>query len=277
MLSCLAVLAACSKEDASPVDPGWTNPGESKKNQLTVMSYNIRHCAPYYGTSETTTANVNNVAEVLKKIKPDVVFLQEVDKNTTRSLGIDQAKKLAELSGYPYYQFFKMMDYQGGEYGLAILSTLQMKEAETHTLPSEIDGQVITGNNAMGTAKITFNSTDIYLAVVHLSVNQSDRDKQLPYILDKIIAKKNGVVLFAGDFNAIPSNGTIATLDAAGFIRTNTDPAKFTIPSNAPNRELDYISYKPAERFSVESHTVWTGISASDHLPIVSILKLLNP
>ncbi len=273
----LAILLGCSKDYSSPIDPGWEAPGDGKKSQLTVMSYNIRHCAPYYGTSENTTANVNNVAEVIKKIKPDVVFLQEVDKNTTRSLGIDQAKKLAEFGGYPYYQFFKIMDYQGGEFGLAILSALELKEAETHAMPSEIDGQIITSNNALGTAKITFNSIDINLAVVHLSVNQTESEKQLPYILEKILANKNGPALLAGDFNSTPFSSTIKKMDAGGYTRTNTDPTKFSIPSNSPNRELDYISFKPKERFTVESHTVLTGISASDHLPIVSILNVLKP
>lgn len=277
VLSALIHLTGCSGSDSSPIDPGWTAPDDGKQQQLVVMSYNIRHCAPYYGTSENTTANVNNVAEVLKNIKPDIVFMQEVDKNTTRSLGIDQTQKLAKLAEYPYYQFYKMQDYQGGEYGIAILSALRLKDVQTHTIPSEIEGQKITGNNILGTAKIEFNGVNIYLANTHLSVYQNDRDKQLPYMLEEILSKQTIPVLFAGDFNATPSNLTIQQLDDAGYIRTNTDPKKFTIPSNAPNRELDYIAYKPAKTFEVISHTVPIGISASDHLPIISILNVLKP
>lgn len=277
ILYVLALLAGCSSSDSSPIDPGWTNPDDGKDKQLVVMSYNIRHCAPYYGTSENTTANVNNVADVLKKTKPDIVFLQEVDKNTTRSLGIDQTQKLAELAGYPYYQFYKMQDYQGGEYGIAILSALRLKDIRNHAIPSEIEGQVIESNNVLGTAKIEFNGLDICLANTHLSVYQTDRDKQLPYMLDEILAKQTCPILFAGDFNAIPSNLTIRQLGDAGYLRTNTDPKKFTIPSNAPNRELDYITYKPAKNFEIVSHTVQTGISASDHLPIISVLTILKP
>lgn len=277
ILYILVLLTGCSSSNSSPIDPGWTNPADGKEKQLVVMSYNIRHCAPYYGTSENTAANVNNVAEVLKKFKPDVVFMQEVDKNTTRSLGIDQAKKLAELVGYPFYQFYKMQDYQGGEYGIAILSALQLKDVKNHVIPSDVEGTAITGNNILGTAKIEFNGVDICLANTHLSVYQADRDKQLPYMLNEILSKQTGPVLFAGDFNATPSNLTIQQLDNAGYFRTNTDPKKFTIPSNAPNRELDYISYKPAKNFEVISHTVQTGISASDHLPILSVLNILKP
>ena len=101
VISISAVFIGCSKANEPQGDAGWGNNTELKEN-LVVMSYNIKHCAPYYGTSgEVTTADVNNVANVIKAKKPDVVLLQEVDYKTTRSLGLDQTKELAELAGYP--------------------------------------------------------------------------------------------------------------------------------------------------------------------------------
>lgn len=268
--------SGCGQNDEPEPNPDWGTGGNTK-SKLTVMSYNIRHCAPYYGTSETTVADVNNVAEVIKKIKPDVILLQEVDQCTKRSLGLDQAKELAKLAGYPYHYFFKQKDLETGSYGAAILSSFYMSEVENHALPKVIDGLTITGSNILGTAKIKFNETDIYLAVTHLSVTQAEKDRQFPIILKELSLKKESPVIVAGDFNSKPDNSIIKKLDEAGFIRTNTDPMKFTIPSNAPNRELDYIAYKPQKLFSVISHTVFTGISASDHLPIVSVLNVLKP
>ena len=87
MMSISAVFMGCSKANEPQGDAGWGGNTEPKEN-LVVMSYNIKHCAPYYGVSgETTTADVNNVANVIKSKKPDVVLLQEVDYKTTRSLG----------------------------------------------------------------------------------------------------------------------------------------------------------------------------------------------
>lgn len=87
MMSICAVFMGCSKANEPQGDAGWGGNTEPKEN-LVVMSYNIKHCAPYYGVSgETTTADVNNVANVIKSKKPDVVLLQEVDYKTTRSLG----------------------------------------------------------------------------------------------------------------------------------------------------------------------------------------------
>ena len=89
MMSISAVFMGCSKANEPQGDAGWGGNTEPKEN-LVVMSYNIKHCAPYYGVSgETTTADVNNVANVIKSKKPDVVLLQEVDYKTTRSLGVD--------------------------------------------------------------------------------------------------------------------------------------------------------------------------------------------
>ena len=84
MMSISAVFMGCSKANEPQGDAGWGGNTEPKEN-LVVMSYNIKHCAPYYGVSgETTTADVNNVANVIKSKKPDVVLLQEVDYKTTR-------------------------------------------------------------------------------------------------------------------------------------------------------------------------------------------------
>ena len=72
MMSICAVFMGCSKANEPQGDAGWGGNTEPKEN-LVVMSYNIKHCAPYYGVSgETTTADVNNVANVIKSKKPDV-------------------------------------------------------------------------------------------------------------------------------------------------------------------------------------------------------------
>lgn len=152
-----------------------------------------------------------------------------------------------------------------------------MSEIVNHDLPKEIDGLTITGSNVLGTAKIKFNGIDVYLAVTHLSVTQAERDRQFPVMMEELSSKSDFPIILGGDFNSKPDNSIIDKLEAAGFVRTNTDPKNFTIPSNAPNREIDYIAYRPLEYFNVVSHTVVTGVNASDHLPIISVLKISKP
>lgn len=268
----LLVLPGCSKESGGePAAPG----GIVVSDRITVMSYNTRHCAPYYGVSgEETVPSVDGIANAIKSRMPDVVLLQEIDSCTTRSLGVDQAKEIAARAKYPYYHFFKIMDYRDGKYGLAMLSKKPFKETRNYPFPDEIEGQQMANANTVGTAVINFDGTDISFVVVHLSTVQSERDLQLSYAIEHILKPIKRPIVLGGDFNATPSNSTIAILDAAGFIRTNTDPTKFTIPSNNPNRELDYIAYYPDDRFRVVSHTVLTGLNASDHLPVISVLEI---
>ena len=115
------------------------------------------------------------------------------------------------------------------------------------------------------------------MAVIHLSVTQSERDRQFPIMMEALDSKQDIPVILGGDFNSKPDNSIIGKLEAAGFIRTNKDPQNFTIPSNAPNREIDYIAYRPQNGVEVVSHTVITGVNASDHLPIISVLNILEP
>lgn len=268
-------LSGCSKASTdfnTSGDDGWDY--QKNKNNLTVMSYNIRHCSPYLGSGVPSPAEVGNVAKVLKDKNADVVLLQEVDSMTTRALNIDQTKELAKRAGYKYHKFFKQKDYQGGAYGAAILSKYEMKNIINHPLPKMIDGQTIKGSNILGSAKIVFAGKDIYIATMHLSVTESERLKQFPKYLECLEPFAHKLIIIGGDFNSRPTDASITMLETNGFTRTNKDPNKFTIPSDKPNRELDYIAYKPSTAVEVVSHTVFTGINASDHLPIVSVLKI---
>lgn len=89
--------------------------GESQQKQPTLrfVSYNIQH-----GEGMDGKINLKRIAEVIAKEKPDLVALQEVDKNCTRSGKRDIAKELGELLNMEF-RFGKSMSFQGGEYGNA--------------------------------------------------------------------------------------------------------------------------------------------------------------
>ena len=99
------------------------------EKSLNVISYNIRH-----GAGMDKLVNIERTANVLQKLKPDLIALQEVDKNCTLSQNIDIAKELGKKLGM-HHHFEKFMDYQGGEYGMAILSRFPIEKAIRHQLP----------------------------------------------------------------------------------------------------------------------------------------------
>src|SRR5207237_2406293 len=97
--------------------------------RLTVMTYNLHHCE---GIDKNL--DVERIARVIVSVKPDLVALQEVDRNTNRTGHVDQAALLAKLTKMHGF-FGKAMDYDGGEYGDAVLSRFDVKDSRIVALP----------------------------------------------------------------------------------------------------------------------------------------------
>src|SRR5688500_10783479 len=83
---------------------------------LRVMVYNI-----HAGKDAKGADNLERVAALVKTSEADIVLVQEVDRGTRRSGGVDQLATLMRLTGM-HGVFGKSLDYQGGLYGIAILS-----------------------------------------------------------------------------------------------------------------------------------------------------------
>ena len=261
----LFVAFACKETFSDIKDPGWEQPDNT--NTITVMSYNVKYCSPL----NSSTPNVNLVAEIINRVKPDIVFLQEIDKNTTRSGKVDQLALLAQKTNMPYTHFGKSIDYQGGQSGIGILSRYTLSDPQVFKLPRVELGEQYVSYRILMRAIITVNETKITIANTHLELTQENRDLQVPEA-NKILAASNHPTIFGGDFNATPQNFTMATLFGYGFKKTCTTNCN-SIPADSPNREIDFIIYRPEAKFRVISHNVLSD-QASDHLPIVSVLEI---
>src|SRR5690606_32249863 len=105
--------------------------GSIKKRTLKVLTYNIHHAAP---PSRSQAIDLDAIAAVINEQNPDLVALQEVDAHTGRSGPFNQAEELGRKSGMTAH-FFKSINYDGGEYGLAILSRLPVVDVNLYPLP----------------------------------------------------------------------------------------------------------------------------------------------
>ena len=65
------------------------------------------------------------IAKVINDQKPDLVGLQEVDRGVERTQHIDEIADLAKLTKMDYAFAFNL-PYQGGQYGVAILSRFRI-------------------------------------------------------------------------------------------------------------------------------------------------------
>src|SRR5258706_40384 len=85
---------------------------------LRVMTYNI-----HVGVGMDKKLDLARIAAVINAQHPDLVGLQEVDHGVTRTQRIDEIAELAKLTRMDYAFAFNLR-YQGGQYGVAILSRL---------------------------------------------------------------------------------------------------------------------------------------------------------
>jgi endonuclease/exonuclease/phosphatase family metal-dependent hydrolase len=241
---------------------------QTNKQALNILCYNIHHALP---PSKKDSIDLDAIARVINNAKPDLVALQEVDVHTKRSGGVDEASELGRKTGLQAY-FFKAIDYDGGEYGVAILSRFPVKDQQRYPLPTK---EGTKGEpRILATAVVTLpGKKEIVFACTHLDAQRDsvNRELQIHAITETLKASKRPVII-AGDFNARPGSGVVRTLDAH-FKRTCSS-CDFTIPSDVPKATIDFIAFAPEKKFSVKKHEVIQERYASDHLPVFVELEI---
>jgi endonuclease/exonuclease/phosphatase family metal-dependent hydrolase len=257
-----AVFFACSpkiKYTAIPAEP---------LKELRVLTYNIHHCNP---PSKEGLIDLDTIARVIAKQNPDLVALQEVDVRTQRSGNINQAAELAAKLKMNVY-FGKAIDHDGGEYGVAILSKYPLSDTITHKLPNDGSAQAEPRVAALATVTLPGNKK-IRFGSTHLDAQKADASRLLQVAEINLLAgSENLPFIIAGDLNAHPATKVIRDFDEAFFRSCGDCP--YTIPQDKPKQAIDYIAYKKGNRFQIINHEVIPERYASDHLPVLAVLKL---
>src|SRR5918993_3153708 len=169
----IMVTASCSPK-LNNNTPGTETGGIALPESLKILSYNIHHCNP---PSAGTLIDVDTIAGVIRKLSPDLVALQEVDVKTKRSGGIDQAQLLAEKTGMKSY-FFKAIDHDGGEYGVAILTKLTVSNFKQYKLPTVAESKGEPRILATVTLKGK-NGEELVFACTHLDAQSNPQNRLL--------------------------------------------------------------------------------------------------
>lgn len=257
----LSLLTACSRK-TTPV-------GATAGNIIKVMTYNVHHCNP---PAKPGIIDVDAIAAVIKKQNADVVALQEIDINTGRSGKINEAEQLAEKSGYKFFFFAKAIDFDGGEYGIAILSKHDLSGTKAYPLPLDesIDGE----RRVLATGTITLpNGKSFRFGSTHLDAGRRDASRLLQIKEIGRIAKETSLpFIVAGDFNSTEESNVIKILDE-NFMRTCHD-CEPTFHEDNETGAIDFIAFKPKDNFTVLSHSVVPEKKASDHMPVVAVFQL---
>jgi endonuclease/exonuclease/phosphatase family metal-dependent hydrolase len=243
--------------------------------RVVALSYNIHH-----GEGMDGKIDLERLAAVIRSVSPDVVALQEVDRKTKRSGGVDQAEELARLTGMRMV-YGRTMDYQGGEYGNAVLTRLPVKASANHALPftkgREPRAVLKVELAATPTSAEQASSLFSFLAThFDFSKDSTDRSSATSEIGRLAGAEPNRPALLAGDLNSTPGSPTLKALGALWKV-AGEGRELFTTPVARPRNQIDFILYRPADRWRVVEVRVLDEAIASDHRPILAVLELLSP
>jgi endonuclease/exonuclease/phosphatase family metal-dependent hydrolase len=245
--------------------------------RLRVLTYNIHH-----GEGTDGRIDLPRIAAVIRDAQPDLVALQEVDVKTRRSGGVDQAAEIGRLTGL-HVEFGKARDYQGGDYGQAVLSRYRMGPVRVHVLPGDPASEQRIAVEATVTPSDDGPAVRFVGTHLHHLPPEANRLRQAAE-LNRLFAGEGDATptLLAGDFNAEPSSETMRVvtgrwLDTA---RSSQDlgPRQFTYPANEPRKRIDYILLRPPlGGWRVVDTRVIPETVASDHSPVLAVVEWVPP
>lgn len=270
LVICLA--ATGCRQNASDgnavMKPSSAGTVETGPDTLKVMTYNLR-----FGE----LASMSDFADFINAESPDIVALQECDWATYRERapkqhGVKFINELAYRTGM-FGLYGKSIDYKGGYYGIGLLSRYPIVKSERIRLPNicDADGKPTAEPRVMLLAEIELPSgRHVTCVSTHLEVSSSEiRVVQAEFINERM--EDVAPALLAGDFNSAPDTPEIAEICSEWKNLTGPD---FTISSTKPVKKIDYIFGRPKDKVEMVSTKTVSGVTLSDHLPIVSTVVL---
>ncbi len=240
---------------------------------IRVLCYNI-----HYGQGTDGKYDVERLANVINRSRPDLVALQEVDVGVKRSGRVHQARRLAELTGMAV-RFGPTQHYEGGLFGNAVLTRYEILDVLIHPLPYTEStpqrstyprGAIVVTVRTSGGQRLRFIST-------HFQHNVPEDRVAEAKAINRLFAKDKDSTptILCGDMNATPQAEPIKILlqEWTGAIE---EPPAPSAPATAPRSRIDYIFFRSADRFRLVSTKVIDEPVASDHRPVFAELEFLN-
>jgi len=210
---------------------------------------------------------LDRTIDVIERENPDLVCLQEVDRNVRRSRRHDQPAMLAEyFNAHPFFQL--NVHLQQGGYGNLILS--RWKIVRKHRISIRFNARKARGALV---AVIKTPEGNLHLVNTHLGLAAAERAWQVHHLVHHRLFRESGELptVIAGDFNDWRNLLAAGDLVEQGFHPVTSPPSRyFTFPAYLPVGALDkaFVRGDVVIRKVRVVHTLLTR-SASDHLPLV--------
>jgi endonuclease/exonuclease/phosphatase family metal-dependent hydrolase len=262
--ACIAAFAALSLAAACARPPPRVASAGIAVDTVRLLAYNIHH-----GEGMDDAVDLKRIAAQIRDIDPDLVALQEVDSATARTGRVDQAAELGRLTRLQPV-FGRFIAYQGGAYGMALLSRWPVVTSENVVLPD--------GEEPRTALSATLRSPDtgqqVRFVGIHFYRSGEERLAQSTR-LQRHLRGHDLPTILAGDFNSRPDSRVMSQL-AENWLVVPKGEDHYSFPSYAPDEEIDFILLRPAGAFRVIDQRLLDEPIASDHRPLVADVILLR-
>ncbi len=240
-----------------------------------MLVYNI-----HAGKDAKGIDNLVTVAEIIRATRADIALLQEVDRGTTRSGKVDQPRVLSSLTGF-HSAFGMTLDYQGGDYGIAVLSRWPISSDTLFGLPVDPPQERAGGSREpRGALHAVIEIPGAALAVIstHIDASREDfyRKQEMATLLQlatRSIGELRRSTLVGGDLNAEPGSTVIEMLRASPLRDAWAECGQgsgLSYPADRPVKRIDYLLL-PVYWKCVSGRVLETD--ASDHRPVLFVIE----
>ncbi len=247
------------------------SPGRTIK----VMSYNI-----HSGIGRDRVYHLDRIIEVLAAENPDIIALQEVDRNLSRSNFDDQSRRIGEALGM-HYQHCVNQYIEAGEYGISTFSRFPIVNQERHDL--SVRSRIFGPRGTLRTDLQLDDGTRLHVFNVHLGLRVRERRYQRQQLLSETILLDDALqdpMIVLGDFNDRPISVVHPKFRAyfRDVLRRGRGRRPATFSWGPLRFRLDYI-YISEALMAIDAYTVKNPLTrvASDHLPMVAVLEIQSP
>jgi len=236
------------------------------KKTLRIMTYNI-----HVGVGMDKKLDLKRIADVINTQKPDLVGLQEVDRGVKRTEGKDEIAELAALTRMDY-AFAHNLDFQGGQYGVAILSRFLLLKNVDHRM---FENKREAERRGMLHVQVELDNQVINFVTTHLDYQYEDGRVFETEQMLKFLEEVKGPLIVVADMNDEPTGEAYKMMlrnfnDA--WVASRAKGEGFSFPADKPIKRIDYIFYRAAELKAKRAEVVET--LASDHVPVIAELQL---
>ena len=248
----------------APIHPADSRAADRKT--VRIMTYNI-----HVGVGMDKKLDLQRIAEVISKQQPDLVGLQEVDRGVKRTEGKDEIAELAALTRMEY-AFAHNLDYQGGQYGVAILSRTPIRNVDHRMFANKREAE----RRGMLRVEVEINGKPLNFVTTHLDYQYEDGRLFETEQMLNFLADVKGPTIVVADMNDEPAGSAYKLMlskFADSWVTSRAPGDGFSYPADKPVKRIDHIFYRLSDRISARKAWV-VETPASDHVPVMAELEL---